>query len=67
MARAAVWLLVLLLVGCGGGRAGPPLATRLQRTLDAVASRPGNVVRYAIWRNDGKCKVLNALRYGEVL
>jgi HK97 family phage major capsid protein len=22
---------------------------------------------YAIWRNDGRCKVLNALRYGEVL
>lgn len=22
---------------------------------------------YAIWRNDGKCKVLNALRYGETL
>jgi D-alanyl-D-alanine carboxypeptidase len=29
-----VWLLVLVLVGCGGGRAEPPLAARLQRTLD---------------------------------
>ena len=34
MVRAVVWLFVLLLVGCGGGRAEPPLATRLQRTLD---------------------------------
>jgi D-alanyl-D-alanine carboxypeptidase len=29
-----VWLLVLVLMGCGGGRTEPPLAARLQRTLD---------------------------------
>jgi D-alanyl-D-alanine carboxypeptidase len=29
-----VSLLVLVLVGCGGGRADPPLAARLQETLD---------------------------------
>src|SRR5215213_6384890 len=29
-----MWLLVLGLVGCGGGRAERPLAERLQRTLD---------------------------------
>jgi D-alanyl-D-alanine carboxypeptidase len=29
-----VWLLVVALVGCGGGRAEPPLAARLQQTLD---------------------------------
>jgi D-alanyl-D-alanine carboxypeptidase len=35
VARAALWLLVLVLVlGCGGGHAEPPLAARLQRTLD---------------------------------
>jgi len=34
VARAAVWLLVLALVGCGGKRAEPPLAARLQQTLD---------------------------------
>jgi len=34
VARAAVWLLALVLVGCGGGRAEPPLAARLQRTFD---------------------------------
>jgi D-alanyl-D-alanine carboxypeptidase len=34
VARAAVWLLALVLVGCGGGRPEPPLAERLQRTLD---------------------------------
>jgi D-alanyl-D-alanine carboxypeptidase len=29
-----MWLLVLLLVGCGCGHAEPPLAARLQQTLD---------------------------------
>jgi D-alanyl-D-alanine carboxypeptidase len=29
-----VWLLVVVLVGCGGGSPEPPLAARLQRTLD---------------------------------
>jgi D-alanyl-D-alanine carboxypeptidase len=29
-----MWLLVLVLLGCGGGPAEPPLAARLQRTLD---------------------------------
>ena len=29
-----MWLLVVALVGCGGGRAEPPLAARLQQTLD---------------------------------
>ena len=33
-ARAAVWLLILVLVGCGGAPEEPPLAARLQRTLD---------------------------------
>ena len=44
MARAAAWLLVLVLVGCGGERAEPPLAARLQQTLDrerAVQHIPG--------------------------
>ena len=34
VATAAVWLLVVVLVGCGGGRAEPPLAARLQQTLE---------------------------------
>jgi D-alanyl-D-alanine carboxypeptidase len=36
MVRAVVWLLVVVgvLLGCGGERAEPPLAERLQRTLD---------------------------------
>jgi D-alanyl-D-alanine carboxypeptidase len=39
VARAAAWLAVLLLVGCGGGRAEPPLAARLQQTLDRERTR----------------------------
>ena len=35
MARAAAWLLVLVLASCGGGGAEPPLGVRLQRTLDS--------------------------------
>jgi CubicO group peptidase (beta-lactamase class C family) len=41
-----VSLLILVLVGCGGARAEPPLAARLQQTLDrerAAQDIPGAV------------------------
>jgi D-alanyl-D-alanine carboxypeptidase len=41
VARAVVCLLVLVLLGCGGERAEPPLAARLQGTLDRDRAAQG--------------------------
>ena len=59
----------------GDFQQGYVIGDRLGMSLEIVPHLFGAANRYptgqrgayAIWRNDGKCKVLNALRYGEVL
>jgi HK97 family phage major capsid protein len=59
----------------GDFKQGYVIGDRLGMSLEIIPHLFGATNRYptgqrgayAIWRNDGKCKVLNALRYGEVL
>jgi HK97 family phage major capsid protein len=59
----------------GDFKQGYVIGDRLGMSLEIIPHLFGATSRYptgqrgayAIWRNDGRCKVLNALRYGEVL
>jgi HK97 family phage major capsid protein len=59
----------------GSFKDGYVIGDRLGMSLDIIPHLFGATNRYptgqrgafAIWRNDGRCKVLNALRYGETL